>query len=102
MSAVSIYDINSQQWYEQETTGDSGGIPTTLAQGCTVVAAAEDGPSYNIYWYGGHNGFAASQTLSATMSGFFFSRFSSESKSNPGMRTLAELDTCVPSRTQIR
>jgi hypothetical protein len=52
MSSVSVYDIANQVWYEQETTG----APGALAQGCTVVASAEDSSSHNIYWYGGFDG----------------------------------------------
>jgi hypothetical protein len=53
MSTVSVYDIESQAWYEQATTGDT---PGQMAQGCTVVAEAQDSSSYNIYWYGGFDG----------------------------------------------
>jgi hypothetical protein len=52
MSTVSIYDIATQQWYEQNTTG----APGQLTQGCSVVASAQDGSSHNIYWYGGFDG----------------------------------------------
>ncbi|KAL5318176.1 hypothetical protein ACEPPN_013235 [Leptodophora sp. 'Broadleaf-Isolate-01'] len=52
MSTVSIYDIANDTWYEQETTN----APGQLAQGCTVVASAQDGSSHNIYWYGGFDG----------------------------------------------
>jgi len=52
MSTVSIYDIDKQVWYEQSTSSPPG----TLAQGCAVVASAQDGSSHNIYWYGGFNG----------------------------------------------
>ncbi|KAL3428465.1 kelch repeat protein [Phlyctema vagabunda] len=52
MSTVSIYDIATQTWYEQETNGGPG----ALARGCTVLASAQDGSSHNIYWYGGYDG----------------------------------------------
>ncbi|TAQ85813.1 hypothetical protein B7494_g5867 [Chlorociboria aeruginascens] len=52
MSTVSVYDINQGTWYEQTTSGGPG----ALAQGCAVVASAEDGSSHNIYWYGGFDG----------------------------------------------
>lgn len=48
-----MYDIANGVWYEQPTYGDP---PGQLAQGCTVVASAQDGSSHNIYWYGGFNG----------------------------------------------
>jgi hypothetical protein len=53
MLVVSVYDIANKIWYEQKTTGPT---PIALAQGCTVVASAEDGSSHNIYWYGGFDG----------------------------------------------
>jgi hypothetical protein len=52
MATVSVYDIANQVWYDQNTTG----APGALAQGCTVVASAQDGSSHNIYWYGGFDG----------------------------------------------
>ena len=53
MTTVAIYDIQSERWYEQETSGTN---PPQLTQGCTVVASAQDGSSHNIYWYGGYDG----------------------------------------------
>jgi hypothetical protein len=52
MSTVAIYDIATQTWYQQDTTG----APGALAQGCAVLASARDGSSHNIYWYGGFDG----------------------------------------------
>jgi Kelch motif len=53
METVSIYDITSQEWHLQNTTGD---IPPQLTMFCSVVAPAQDGSSFNIYIYGGYNG----------------------------------------------
>ena len=53
MSTVSVYDIANKVWYEQPTSGQ---IPPQMAEGCTVVASAQDGSSHNIYWYGGFDG----------------------------------------------
>ncbi|KLJ13019.1 hypothetical protein EMPG_12031 [Blastomyces silverae] len=53
MRSVPIYDIGNGKWYMQNTTGD---YPPALAHFCSVVAAAQDGSSYNIYIYGGHSG----------------------------------------------
>ena len=53
MDSVAVYDIANNKWYEQKTTGPQ---PLALAQGCTVVASAEDNSSHNIYWYGGFDG----------------------------------------------
>ena len=61
MSTVSVYDIANKIWYEQLTTGDT---PGQLAEGCTVVASAEDGSSHNIYWYGGFDGLDVSENYS--------------------------------------
>lgn len=60
MSTVSVYDIASKVWYEQPTTG----APGALAQGCTVVASAQDGSSHNIYWYGGFDGLHLTDSFS--------------------------------------
>lgn len=59
METVSIYDIATQQWYEQNTTGSPG----QLTQGCSVVASAQDGSSHNVYWYGGFDGIDFTSTL---------------------------------------
>ncbi|KAG9236167.1 hypothetical protein BJ875DRAFT_372696 [Amylocarpus encephaloides] len=56
MSTVSVYDIASKTWYEQNTTNSTSGRPGQLTQGCTVLASAQDGSSHNIYWYGGYDG----------------------------------------------
>lgn len=53
METVSIYDVESQAWYLQNTTGD---IPPQLTQFCSVLASASDGSSHNIYIYGGYDG----------------------------------------------
>jgi hypothetical protein len=53
MTTVSVYDVASEIWYNQPTTGQP---PGALTQGCTVVASAQDNSSYNIYWYGGFDG----------------------------------------------
>lgn len=56
MTTVSVYDVATKIWYEQPT---SGSPPGQLAQGCTVLASAQDGSSHNIYWYGGFEGLDA-------------------------------------------
>ena len=61
MQSVSVYDIAKKVWYEQVT---SGTVPPQLAEGCTVVASAEDGSSHNIYWYGGFDGLNESDSYS--------------------------------------
>ena len=53
LSTVSVYDVASRTWYEQET---SGAPLAPLAQGCTVLASTADGSTHNIYWYGGFDG----------------------------------------------
>ncbi|KAJ5157735.1 uncharacterized protein N7482_008835 [Penicillium canariense] len=53
METVSVYDVKSQQWYLQNTTGET---PPQLTQFCSVLASASDGSSHNIYIYGGYNG----------------------------------------------
>ncbi|RVX66076.1 hypothetical protein B0A52_10010 [Exophiala mesophila] len=53
MTSVPVYDIASQEWYLQNTTGEA---PGQLTQFCSVLATAQDSSSYNIYIYGGYNG----------------------------------------------
>jgi hypothetical protein len=53
MSTIDIYDVASKEWYRQKTTG---GPPGQLTRGCAVVARAQDGSSFNIYYYGGYDG----------------------------------------------
>lgn len=53
MKTVEIYDIESETWYLQNTTGD---FPPATAQHCAVVASAPDGSSHQIYVYGGYPG----------------------------------------------
>jgi hypothetical protein len=61
MKTVTVYDIDKQEWYMQET---SGSPPGALTQGCTVVASAPDGSSHNIYWYGGFDGIDSTENFS--------------------------------------
>ena len=50
MSTVNVYDIATNSWYNQATNGD---YPDLRVNPCSVVAAAADGSSYNIYMFGG-------------------------------------------------
>ena len=56
MTSLPVYDIATASWYTQETTGDP---PPQLTEFCSVVAAAEDDSSHNIYIYGGYDGLNA-------------------------------------------
>ncbi len=62
MSTVSVYDSANKLWYEQPTSGSPS--PPQLAQGCAVVASAQDGSSHNIYWYGGFDGLHLTEPFS--------------------------------------
>ncbi|KAL2007651.1 hypothetical protein VTN00DRAFT_7633 [Thermoascus crustaceus] len=53
MQTLPVYDVANKRWYMQNTTGD---IPPQLTLFCSVVAAATDGSSYNVYIYGGYDG----------------------------------------------
>ncbi|APA09574.1 hypothetical protein sscle_05g043440 [Sclerotinia sclerotiorum 1980 UF-70] len=59
MDQINIFDINSVYdgkngtWYTQQA---SGNLPPRRIDSCTVVAAAPDNSSYNIYLYGGQDG----------------------------------------------
>ena len=52
MSAIDIYDVASDTWYQQPTSDGPG----ALTRGCAVVATAQDSSSFNIYYYGGYDG----------------------------------------------
>ena len=54
ITAVDVYDIASKTWYKQPTVGGSAIGQRTRA--CSVVAAAGDASSFNIYYYGGFDG----------------------------------------------
>lgn len=61
MDTVSVYDVKSQTWYLQNTTGDT---PPQLTQFCSVLASAADGSSHNIYIYGGYSGLVYDENAS--------------------------------------
>lgn len=52
MNVIDVYDIASSTWYKQGTAGET---PPIRVNPCTVVAAAADGSSFNVYMYGGQN-----------------------------------------------
>jgi hypothetical protein len=52
MSTIDIYEVASDKWYRQQTTGG----PKQLTRGCAVVARAQDSSSFSIYYYGGYDG----------------------------------------------
>jgi hypothetical protein len=49
MNNVNVYDIASSSWYIQATSGPT---PSLRVNPCAVIAAAQDGSSYNIYMFG--------------------------------------------------
>ncbi|CAJ2513152.1 Uu.00g012710.m01.CDS01 [Anthostomella pinea] len=52
MTTIDVYDIESSEWYHQETSGDA---PQVRVNPCTVVFSAPDASSFNVYMYGGQN-----------------------------------------------
>ncbi|KAI9839213.1 MAG: hypothetical protein M1819_003206 [Sarea resinae] len=54
---IAIYDIASQNWYLQNTTGD---YPPQLTRACSILASANDSSSHNVYFYGGYDGLNSS------------------------------------------
>jgi hypothetical protein len=56
MTSLPIYDIASQTWYMQNTSGTP---PGQLTEFCSVVAAANDSSSFSVYIYGGYDGLNA-------------------------------------------
>ncbi|KAH6855680.1 hypothetical protein B0I37DRAFT_402400 [Chaetomium sp. MPI-CAGE-AT-0009] len=61
ISTIDIYDVASGQWHRQKTTG---GPSEQLTRGCAVVARAQDGSSFNIYYYGGFDGLHSMEPFS--------------------------------------
>ncbi|CAM1511639.1 Fc.00g091520.m01.CDS01 [Cosmosporella sp. VM-42] len=57
MSTIDIYDIANDEWYRQPTEDGPG----TRTRGCAVVAAASDGSSFNIFYYGGFDGISPTE-----------------------------------------
>ena len=49
MNNVNIFDIATSSWYTQSTSGQT---PNIRVNPCAVIAAAQDGSSYNIYMFG--------------------------------------------------
>ncbi|EME42672.1 hypothetical protein DOTSEDRAFT_73483 [Dothistroma septosporum NZE10] len=52
MNQINVYDIANSTWYNQATSGET---PAIRVNPCSVIAAAPDGSSYNIYMFGGQN-----------------------------------------------
>lgn len=61
MRTVSVYDVASNNWYQQNTTGD---FPPQLTLFCSVLGVAADRSSFNIYIYGGYDGIQSNSTPS--------------------------------------
>ena len=53
MTTIAVYDIANNQWYNQETSGTQ---PAPLAGFCSVVAHEADTSSFDVYIYGGDDG----------------------------------------------
>ncbi|KAL8824189.1 MAG: hypothetical protein Q9191_005232 [Dirinaria sp. TL-2023a] len=53
LSTISIYDIDSQTWFQQTATGD---VPRWRYIGCSVLVSAPDQSSHSIYVYAGWGG----------------------------------------------
>ncbi|KAI5302361.1 hypothetical protein KEM56_000753, partial [Ascosphaera pollenicola] len=53
MRTISLYDVKSHKWYQQNATGD---VPPITAQFCAVLATDQENSIHNIYIYGGNNG----------------------------------------------
>jgi uncharacterized membrane protein YgcG len=61
MSTIDVYDVDSEKWYRQKTADGPAG---QLTRGCAVVARAQDGSSFNIYYYGGYDGLHVAEPFS--------------------------------------
>jgi len=53
MTSLPVYDIENQQWFFQDATGD---VPGQLTEFCSVVAQADGSSTFEIYIYGGYDG----------------------------------------------
>ncbi len=62
MTTIAVYDIANDKWYNQETAGTP---PGPLAQFCSVVASDPDSSSFDIYLYGGDDGWSQSTEATA-------------------------------------
>jgi hypothetical protein len=62
MKVIDIYDIGENKWYKQTT--DSPEAMPARTRGCAVMIPANDRSSFNIYYYGGYTGQAATEDLS--------------------------------------
>ncbi|CRG87843.1 Cytochrome c oxidase subunit 1 [Talaromyces islandicus] len=61
MKTASVYDVATETWYQQNTTGN---VPPQLTLFCSALAIAEDRSSFNIYIYGGYDGLQSNNTPS--------------------------------------
>ncbi|KAL9943689.1 hypothetical protein ACHAQF_001881 [Verticillium nonalfalfae] len=52
MEKLDVYDIETSEWYKQETSGDK---PPVRVNPCAVVASAPDASSFQIYLFGGQD-----------------------------------------------
>ncbi|KAL8731579.1 MAG: hypothetical protein Q9181_004244 [Wetmoreana brouardii] len=50
MKNITVYDIASHRWYQQQATGD---IPSWRYYGCSIAVSAADQSSHSIYVFGG-------------------------------------------------
>ena len=53
LSSLSIFDIDSRRWFTQNTSNVG---PQSLYSFCSVLGVAQDSSSFNIYVYGGDDG----------------------------------------------
>lgn len=60
MTSLPVFDIASQTWFIQDTTGEP---PSQRAQFCSIVTNATNSSSFEIYIYGGTNGTSTGTSL---------------------------------------
>ena len=60
MASLSIYDIASQTWFSQET---SGGPPSPRTQFCAITTNATNSSSFEIFIFGGNSGNSSNTIL---------------------------------------
>ena len=57
MTSIPIYDVASETWFVQNTSGSQA--PPQLTEFCSVLAVDSNTSTYNIYIYGGYGGIDA-------------------------------------------
>ncbi|KAL9124197.1 MAG: hypothetical protein Q9217_006451 [Psora testacea] len=89
MSAIQVYDIDSQQWSQVFATGD---IPKPRSEFCSVLSAAPDDSSFQMTIYGGWSqtdNYALEDVYVLTMPAFYWIKVNSSGNAEDELATHA-------------